>query len=68
MYEPESVTEIKDNNENNNECILLGYKKIPEEKDNEYDIEEEEDDDDNDIINYNTNINDEITIKEKINE
>jgi len=41
MYKPETITEINNDIENNNKCILLGYEQIPEEKENEYEYEYE---------------------------
>ena len=58
MFEPESVTEIN-KDESINKCVLLGYEKIPEEQEYEFNI-----------IDNNSNnpssINDEKTIEEKI--
>ncbi len=61
MFEPESVTEIN-KDESINKCVLLGYEKIPEEQEYEFNII-----DNNDNNNSNpSSINDEKTIEEKI--
>ena len=42
MYQPETISEVSDqleNNNNNNKCIVLGYDKIHEEKETEYEFE-----------------------------
>ena len=67
MYQPETISEVSDQleNNNNNKCIVLGYDKIPEEKETEYEFEEEEENDNLDIINKK---NKEKLKKEKIND
>ena len=68
MYEPEIITELNEDLENKNKCIVLGYEKIPEEKENELEFEADDD------INYENNVNNinnikkEILKKEKIKE
>ena len=70
MYEPGTIKIINDELENKNKYILLGYDKIPEEKENEYELEEEEDEDNDENINENiiNNINNTNIKREKINE
>ena len=52
MFEPETVMGIKENVENDNKCILLGYDKIPEEKGIESEFEEAEEEDlDENMVN-----------------
>ena len=52
MYEPETISEINDLNENE-KCILVGYDKIIEEKESESSHENKEYDD---SFNQNKNI------------
>ena len=70
MYEPGTIKIINDELENKNKYILLGYDKIPEEKENEYELEEEEDEDTDENIDENiiNNINNTNIKREKINE
>ena len=42
MYEPEIINELNEDKENKNKCILLGYEKIKEEKENELENEDED--------------------------
>ena len=60
MFEPESVTEIN-KDESINKCVLLGYEKIPEEQEYEFNII-----DNNDNNNSNpSSINDEKNNRRK---